>query len=57
MVDIFRKPVAFGAIADACIARGDIDVFWGQLGLINNEAAQKAKDAGMQVVQKLLYQD
>ncbi len=51
MVDIFRKPNAFNAIADACIARGDIDVFWGQLGLINNEAAQKAKDAGMKVVQ------
>jgi len=51
MVDIFRKPAAFDAIADACIARGDIDVFWGQLGLANNEAAQKAKDAGMKVVQ------
>ena len=51
MVDIFRKPKAFDAIADACIARGDIDVFWGQLGLVNNEAAQKAKDAGMKVVQ------
>jgi predicted CoA-binding protein len=51
MVDIFRKPKAFDAIADACIARGDIDVFWGQLGLVNNKAAQKAKDAGMKVVQ------
>ena len=51
MVDIFRKPKAFDAVADACIARGDIDVFWGQLGLVNNEAAQKAKDSGMKVVQ------
>ena len=51
MVDIFRKPKAFDAVADACIARGDIKVFWGQLGLVNNEAAQKAKDAGMTVVQ------
>jgi len=51
MVDIFRKPAAFDAIADAAIARGDIKVFWGQLGLVNNQAAQKAKDAGMQVVQ------
>ena len=51
MVDIFRKPAAFDAIADACIERGDIDVFWGQLGLVNNAAAQKAKDAGMKVVQ------
>ena len=51
MVDIFRKPDAFNAIADAAIARGDVKVFWGQLGLVNNEAAQKAKDAGMKVVQ------
>lgn len=51
MVDIFRKPAAFDAIADACIARGDVKVFWGQLALVNNAAAQKAKDAGMKVVQ------
>ena len=51
MVDIFRKPAAFDAVADACIERGDVKVFWGQLGLVNNAAAQKAKDAGMKVVQ------
>ncbi len=51
MVDIFRKPKAFDAIADACITRGDIKVFWGQLGLVNNKAAEKAKKAGMKVVQ------
>jgi len=51
MVDIFRKPNAFDAIADACIRRGDVKVFWCQLGLVNNAAAQKAKDAGMKVVQ------
>ena len=51
MVDIFRKPKVFDAIADACIERGDVKVFWGQLELVNNEAAQKARDAGMKVVQ------
>ena len=51
MVDIFRKPAAFDAIADACITRGDIKVFWGQLGLVNNAAAEKAKNVGMKVVQ------
>ncbi len=51
MVDIFRKPAAFDAIADACIARGDVKVFWGQVGLVNNDAAQKAKDAGIKVIQ------
>jgi predicted CoA-binding protein len=53
MVDIFRKPAAFDAIADACIARGDVKVFWGQVGLVNNAAAKKAEDAGMKVVQNL----
>lgn len=51
MVDIFRKPAAFDAIADACIKRGDVKVFWGQQGLVNNEAAKKAEEAGMKVVQ------
>lgn len=51
MVDIFRKPDACDAIADACIRRGDIKVFWTQVGIVNNEAAQKARDAGMKVVQ------
>lgn len=51
MVDIFRKPKAFDAIADACIARGDVKVFWGQLGLVNNNAAEKVKAAGIKVVQ------
>jgi len=51
MVDIFRKPKALDMIADACIARGDVKVFWAQKGIVNNEAAQKVKDAGMKVVQ------
>ena len=51
MVDIFRKPAVLDAVADACIKRGDVDVFWAQKGIVNNEAAQKAKDAGMRVVQ------
>ncbi|WP_368028737.1 CoA-binding protein [Arcobacter sp. s6] len=51
MVDIFRKPDAIAAIVDEVIARGDVDTVWTQLGLVNNEAAQKAKEAGMKVVQ------
>jgi len=51
MVDIFRKPAAFDAIVDACIERGDVKVFWGQVGLVNNVAAKKAQEAGMKVVQ------
>jgi uncharacterized protein len=51
MVNIFRKPDALGAIADACIERGDVNVFWAQKGIVNNEAAERARNAGMRVVQ------
>lgn len=51
MVDIFRKPNALDAIADACIARGDVKFFWAQIGIVNNAAAEKAEAAGMKVVQ------
>ncbi len=51
MVDIFRKPAALDPIADACIERGDVKYFWAQKGIVNNAAAEKAKKAGMQVVQ------
>lgn len=51
MVNIFRKPDALDAIADACIKRKDVKVFWAQKGIVNNEAAQKAQAAGMRVVQ------
>ncbi len=53
MVDVFRKPDALDAIADACIKRGDIKVFWAQKDIVNNKALQKAKDAGMMVVQNM----
>lgn len=51
MVNIFRKPDALDAIADACIERGDVKVFWSQKGIVNNHAAEKAKAAGIEVVQ------
>jgi uncharacterized protein len=51
MVDIFRKPDAIAEIIDEAIARGDVDTVWTQLGLVNNEAAAKAKEAGLKVVQ------
>jgi len=53
MVDIFRKPNALDAIVDACIQRGDIKVFWAQKDIVNNNAAAKAKDAGMKVAQNM----
>ena len=51
MVDIFRKPNALMDIAKACAERGDVKVFWAQKGIVNNEAAEYAKEHGMQVVQ------
>ena len=51
MVVIFRKPAALDAIADAVIARGDVKTYWTQLELINNDAAQRVQDAGINVVQ------
>ena len=51
MVVVFRKPKALDAIADAVIARGDVKVYWTQLQLINNKAAEKVKEAGIAVVQ------
>lgn len=51
MVNIFRKPNALNDVADACIERGDIKVFWAQKGIVNNEAAERARSAGMKVVQ------
>jgi len=53
MVNIFRKPAVLGLICDACIDRGDVKVFWAQKGIVNNDAAQKAQEAGMKVVQNM----
>ncbi len=53
MVDIYRKPEVIGHVVDAGIQRGDIDCVWTQLGLVNNEAAARAQEAGMKVVQNL----
>ncbi len=50
VVDIFRRPEAIPGVVDEAIAVG-AKVVWFQLGLRNDEAAQKALDAGLQVVQ------
>jgi predicted CoA-binding protein len=53
MVDVFRKPQALHDVVKACLKRGDVKVFWAQKGIVNNEAAQIAKDAGLLVVQNM----
>lgn len=50
IVDIFRKPADVPPVVDEAIAIG-AKVVWMQLGIAHNEAAKKAKDAGLKVVQ------
>jgi uncharacterized protein len=49
MVDIFRDPSAVPAIVEEAIAIG-AKVIWMQLGVINQVAAQRAREAGLEVV-------
>lgn len=54
MVDIFRKPDAIAKVVDEAIRLKDsknIKSVWFQLGLANNEAAKKAIENGLKVVQ------
>lgn len=50
IVDVFRRRDELPAVVDEAIAVG-AKVVWFQLGLRHDEAAQKAIDAGLRVVQ------
>lgn len=49
VVDIFRKPSAVMGIVDEAIAKG-AKVIWMQEGIVNNQASDKAKEAGLKVI-------
>jgi predicted CoA-binding protein len=49
IVDVFRQPQHVAEVIDDCI-RLQLPVVWLQLGVIDEAAAQRAKDAGLTVV-------
>lgn len=49
IVDVFRAPDQVGPIVDAAIAV-QAKAIWFQLGVVNPEAIEKAKNAGLDVV-------
>ena len=50
IVDVFRRPEFVPEVAEQAIA-ADADVLWTQLFIVNDAAARRASDAGLQVVQ------
>ncbi len=49
IADLFLNPTRIPPVVDEAIAKG-VKVIWMQLGVIHNEAAKKAMDAGIKVV-------
>ena len=50
IVDIFRKPAEAGPIVEQSIEIG-AEVIWMQLGVTNPDAARKAREAGLEVIE------
>ena len=51
IVDVFRPSEEVAGIVDEAVDRDDVDVVWTQLGIRDDDAAARAEDAGLRVVQ------
>jgi predicted CoA-binding protein len=54
-VNVFRRPEHLAGVIDEAIAKGVIGV-WGQLGVRDEEAAERGRRAGLTVVQNRCWQ-
>ena len=50
MVDIFRRSSEVGPVVDEALTLNGVKTIWMQLGVVNEDAAAKARAAGVQVV-------
>lgn len=51
VVDLFRPAEEVAGIVDAALERGDVGGLWTQLDIRDDEAAARAREAGLTVVQ------
>ncbi|MFC7215126.1 CoA-binding protein [Saliphagus sp. GCM10025334] len=51
VVCVFRPSEEVSGIVDSALERADADVIWTQLGIVDQDAAERAEDAGRTVVQ------
>ncbi|WP_276300862.1 CoA-binding protein [Halorussus lipolyticus] len=51
IVNVFRPSDEVAGIVDEALGRDDVSVVWTQLGIADDESAERAEDAGLRVVQ------